>query len=135
MSSTPSIHRPAAPEYFFAEGCFIAEWWNASADPDVSVARARVEPGVTTRWHRLRGTVERYLILEGRGRVEVGDNPPEPVGPGAVVLIPPGVRQRIANVGEGDLIFLAVCTPRFSPAAYDDIEEFERASNAGRPPD
>ena len=76
MSPTPSIHHPTAPEYFFAEGCFITEWWNAPADPDVSVARARVEPGVTTRWHRLRGVVERYLILEGQGRVEVGDQPP-----------------------------------------------------------
>ncbi len=135
MASTPLIHHPAASEYFFAEGCHITEWWNASADPDVSVARARVEPGVITRWHRLRGIVERYLILEGRGRVEVGDNPPEPVGPGAVVLIPPGVRQRIANLGEVDLLFLAVCTPRFSPAAYDDIEEFARASRPGRQPD
>ena len=88
-----------ATEYFFAEGGFITEWWNSTADPAVSVARARVKPGVTTRWHRLRDVTERYLILEGRGRVEVGDVPPEEVGPGAGVLIPPGVRQRITNTG------------------------------------
>lgn len=29
-------------------------------------------PGVTTRWHRVKGTSERYVILEGKGRVEVG---------------------------------------------------------------
>lgn len=116
------VHRPAATERFFAEGCFIAERWNSTADPDVSVARARVEPGVTTRWHRLRGVTERYLILEGRGRVEVGDGPPEDVGPGDVVLIPPETRQRIANTGEADLIFLAVCTPRFTLAGYEDAE-------------
>jgi len=39
-------------------------------------------------WHRPRGITERYVILEGRGRVEVGDLPPEEVEPGAVVLIP-----------------------------------------------
>ena len=70
--AVPLLRRPPAPEYFFAEGCFITEWWNSTADAAVSVARARVEPGVTTRWHRLRGVTERYLILEGQGRVEVG---------------------------------------------------------------
>ena len=118
----PLIHHPTATEYFFAEGCFITEWWNAPADVEVSVARARVEPGVTTRWHRLRGITERYVILEGRGRVEVGDGPPADVGPGAGVLVPPGVRQRITNTDNTDLIFLAVCTPRFTPAGYEDVE-------------
>jgi mannose-6-phosphate isomerase-like protein (cupin superfamily) len=116
------IQHPTASEYFFVEGCLITEWWNTAMDPAVSLARARVEPGVTTRWHRLRGVTERYLILEGQGRVEVGDLPPEAVGPGAVVLIPPGTRQRIANTGGVDLIFLALCTPRFTPAGYEDVE-------------
>jgi len=118
----PLIQHPAAFESFFAEGCFVTEWWNAPHDAEVSVARARVEPGVTTRWHRLRNTTERYLILEGRGRVEVGDGPPEAVGPGAGVLIPPGVRQRITNTGHTDLIFLAICTPRFTLAGYEDLD-------------
>ena len=53
------MHHGSVAEYFFAEGCFITEWWNTSADEAVSVARARVEPGATTRWHRLRGATER----------------------------------------------------------------------------
>ncbi|MFZ1828656.1 MAG: cupin domain-containing protein [Candidatus Competibacteraceae bacterium] len=122
MTPHSFIHHPTATESFFAEGCFITEEWNTSADEAVSVARARVEPGVTTRWHCLRGVTERYLILEGRGRVEVGDEPPEDVGPGAGVLIPPGVRQRITNTGDADLIFLAICTPRFTLAVYEDVE-------------
>jgi mannose-6-phosphate isomerase-like protein (cupin superfamily) len=65
---------------------------------------------------------ERYLILEGQGHVEVGDLPPEDVGPGAVVLIPPGARQHITNAGGADLIFLAICTPRFTRAGYEDLE-------------
>lgn len=118
----PLIQHPTASEYFFTEGCFITEWWNSPGDAEVSVARARVKAGVTTRWHRLQGATERYLILDGRGRVEVDGLPPEDVGPGAVVLIPPGVRQRITNTGSTDLIFLAVCTPRFSRAIYQDLE-------------
>lgn len=114
-------HHPAR-EYFFREGCFITELSNGPDDPAVSLARARVEPGRTTAWHALRDTVERYLILEGRGLVEVGDQPACPVGPGDVVLIPSGCRQRIANAGSADLVFLAVCSPRFSPENYLDLE-------------
>jgi mannose-6-phosphate isomerase-like protein (cupin superfamily) len=126
MNPSARIHHSEAIEYFFREGCFITEWWNAPADDAVSVARARVAPGATIRWHRLRDVTERYLILEGRGRVEVGDLPPENVGPGAVALIPPGVRQRITNTGDTDLIFLALCTPRFTPAGYEDLDPDSR---------
>ncbi|MDF9392352.1 MULTISPECIES: cupin domain-containing protein [Methylococcus] len=116
------IHHRSAREYYFDERCYITEWWNSAADAEVSVARARVEPGVTTRLHRLRDTTERYLILEGQGRVEIEGLAPSAVGPGDAVLIPPGVSQRIANTGAGDLVFLAICTPRFTPAAYEDLD-------------
>ena len=91
-------------------------------DTPVSIARARVEPGVTTRLHRLQGIAERYCILTGRGRVRIGELPPSLVVPGDIVYIPPGCPQSISNVGDTDLIFLAVCTPRFDPEAYEDIE-------------
>jgi len=109
-------------EFHISEGCFIAEWSNTPEDPAVSIARARVPPGVTTRWHRLRGTTERYVILEGRGRAYVGDREPQDVLPGDVVRIAPACRQRIANTGERDLIFLAICTPRFVQEAYEELE-------------
>ena len=108
-------------EFYISEGCFITEWWNTPDDPAASVARARVPPGVTTRWHRLAGTPERYVILEGIGLASVGKLE-RVVNPGDVVLIPPGCAQRIANTGQGDLVFLAVCTPRFTPEAYEEIE-------------
>lgn len=117
-------------EYFFKEGCFITELHNTAADPAVSVARARVAPGCTTRWHLLTGIRERYLILQGSGQVEIGDAGPRTVGPGDTVLIEPGIRQRITNTGSSDLLFLAVCTPRFVGEAYTDIED--ELSLAGR---
>jgi mannose-6-phosphate isomerase-like protein (cupin superfamily) len=109
-------------EFFTPEGCYILELSNSPADPEASIARARVAPGATTRWHRVRKTVERYLILEGKGRAEVGSLLPREVNPGDVVLIPPDCRQRITNTGERDLVFLCVCTPRFIPEAYEDLE-------------
>lgn len=112
----------AAAEYDTEERCAILELSNVADDPAVSVARARVAPGVVTAWHRLHGTAERYLILEGRGRVELDGLAPAEVGPGDVVAIPALCAQRIANVGDGDLVFLAICTPRFVPACYEALE-------------
>jgi mannose-6-phosphate isomerase-like protein (cupin superfamily) len=109
-------------EYFFEEGCYIIEQLNSDCDPALSIARARVTPGRTTHWHCLHNTVERYQILSGTGLVEVGDQPAAAVHPGDTVIIPAGMRQRIHNPGEDDLIFLALCTPRFVPEHYQDLE-------------
>ena len=112
----------ASREYDTAERCAINELSNHEGDPGVSVARARVAPGVTTRWHRLRGITERYVMLEGRATVEVEGLAAAVVGPGDVVCIPAGARQRIRNDGPHDLVFLAICTPRFVPQAYEDVD-------------
>lgn len=134
VSQTPvaMIVRAAAhQEFWFEEGCFITEWLNHPDDPALSVARARVTPGVTTRLHRLEGTAERYVILQGVGRIELvgpdqalksGDHTVSDLEVGDVVVIPPGVSQRITNIGQSDLIFLALCTPRFQRGAYVDAE-------------
>ncbi|MFD2111769.1 cupin domain-containing protein [Thiorhodococcus fuscus] len=130
---SPSVHSPReGDEFYIAEGCYILESWNRDEDPDVSIARARVVPGVTTRLHRLEGIVERYLMLSGRGRVEVEGLEPRLVGPGDLVVIPAGAGQRIANLGETDLVFYAICTPRFVQRAYQDIdpEPFPEAAPA-----
>ncbi len=116
-------HQNLSNEFCTSEKCYITELSNTPDDPDVSIARAKVEPGVTTRWHRLKGTVERYYIVNGTGRVEVGKLSPKEVKPGDIVLIPPMCRQRITNIGSEDLVFLAICTPRFSNDAYKDIED------------
>jgi len=111
-----------AAESATPERCFIIETSNREdRDDRLSIARARVTPGITTKLHYVDGE-ERYIIAEGTGRVEIGDLAPQEVGPGDVVLIPPGVRQRITNVGRVDLIFYCVCTPRFEQAAYHSLE-------------
>lgn len=122
MTQPCIFHNDATVEYYFEERCHITELWNSPDDGAASIASARVEPGVTTRLHRLNGVTERYVILEGEGRFEVGTLAPEIVRAGDVVIIPPGTAQRITNAGSGDLIFLAVCTPRFTPAIYEDID-------------
>ena len=119
LSRTPAVHHAVeAREYFFEEGCDILELLNDPDHPEASIARARVPTGTTTRWHHLEGIAEHYVVTEGLGRVEVGNAPPREVRPGDVVRIPPGVRQRIASIGPGDLVFLAVCVPRFRIEHY-----------------
>lgn len=118
----------ASREFLTPERCWILEIANDPADEAVSVARARVPPGVTTEWHEVRSTEERYLILSGRGRVDVGDRLSARVEAGDVVRIPADTPQRIANVGSDDLVFLCICTPRFRAERYvtrPDLEERE----------
>jgi mannose-6-phosphate isomerase-like protein (cupin superfamily) len=122
MRATPVGRNEAAMEFLTAERCFILEIYNTSNDETLSIARARVPPGVTTALHAVEGTTERYIIAEGRGRVEVGEMPSAEVGPGDVVVIPPGTRQRIRNLGSTDLIFYCVCTPRFRRKNYRSLE-------------
>jgi len=109
-------------EYFFKEGCYINELSNSVEDEQVSIAKARVKPKVRTKWHSLNNTVERYVILEGMGEVEIGDSPPVQVSKGDVVIIPAKSRQRILNIGNSDLVFLAICSPRFKEANYVALE-------------
>lgn len=117
------VHRAhPGDEYFFREGCYILESWNTVDDPALSIAQARVAPGKSTRWHRLDGVTERYLITAGTGLAEVGSAQGVHVSTGDVVLIPAGERQRITNTGDGDLILYALCTPRYTPDCYEDLD-------------
>jgi len=112
----------ASLEYETDERCHIIEVANDSGDEQLSIARARVDAGVTTAWHRLNGISERYIIISGKGLVEVEDIEATRVEPGDVVRIPAGKAQRIANTGDEQLIFYAVCVPPFSEQAYINLE-------------
>ena len=109
-------------EYFSDEGCYILELANTASDTEVSIARARVAPGVTTKKHRLVSTTERYVLLNGRGVVHIEGMPDHEVGPGDVVVIPPNVVQSISNIGTEDLVFHCVCSPRFEWDNYQSLE-------------
>ena len=93
---------------------FSAEptYWKDASDTAASIAQ----------WHRLRGVVERYLIIDGSGLAQVGESIAQPVGPGDVVVIPSEVRQRIENTGTSDLVFYCICSPRFTPDCYESLE-------------
>lgn len=108
-------------EFWTGERCWITELLNRDEFPEVSIARTRVEPGITTELHAL-SVSEWYLIESGCGRMFVGDEPPYEVAPGDVVTIPKHVAQKIENHGARDLVFLCVCAPRFSQKCYTSLE-------------
>lgn len=111
----------AKPEVYTRERCFISELLNSNRWAEVSVARCRVEPGITTELHAL-SVDEWYVIERGTGRMTVGGDDPFDVGPGDCVAIPNGVPQQIENPGVADLVFLCVCAPRFSRECYNSLE-------------
>ena len=105
------------------ERCFILESTTPADDAKVTIARARVEPGVTTALHSLDQVNERYLIVSGMGEVNLGE-PGEwtEVRSGDVVAIPAGTPQCIRNTGDADLIFYCICSPPFTPGCYRNLE-------------
>ena len=113
------------PEFFTDERCYITELLNCDESPEVSLAIARVKPGVTTQLHRLIGVAESYVLLRGSGVAEV-EHQRFPVKAGDKVIVPAGAPQRITNDGEIDLEFYCVCSPRFEPACYVNLESADR---------
>ncbi len=109
------------PESYFEEDCFIAELLNSPDCPGLSIARARVEPGVSTMLHRVRGADEIYYLLSGEGEVEIDGKIIGTMHSGDLLRIPADAAQRITNTGREDLIFLAICAPRFEAGRYEVV--------------
>jgi len=109
-------------EFLTEEDCYILEILNETDDRSQSIARARIEPGITTKWHQLKDTSEVFYILSGEGRVEIGDEKFWEVKAGDVVRIPANTPQRMVNVGTKDLLFLCFCTPAFGEESYEALE-------------
>ena len=77
-----------------------------------SLAEASLEVGQSTQRHYHAETEEIYVVLEGRGEMEVeGDR--RAVGAGEAVLIPPGAWHELRATG-GALRFLCCCAPPYS---------------------
>jgi mannose-6-phosphate isomerase-like protein (cupin superfamily) len=79
-----------------------------------SLAEIVFEPGRSSFEHHHRATEEVYHILAGAGEMTL-DGTSQPIGPGDTVVIVPGVKHRLRNVGTSDLVIMAICVPAFSP--------------------
>lgn len=106
-------------ETYIDEDCYIVEVVNEESQ-DISIARSRVLPGVTTILHSLNKTKEFYYILEGSGLMYINGREAQ-LKKGDCVVIEPDIPQRITNNGHVDLIFLCICQPRFQFDNYKDL--------------
>ncbi|MDF1698741.1 MAG: cupin domain-containing protein [Saprospiraceae bacterium] len=120
----PHLIQPnESKEFFTSERCHILELLNNhDTTAPFSIARARVEPGVTTAWHRLNGIKEYYYILEGRGFIELGENEGFEVQKNDLIKIDENMAQRIKNTGDEDLLFLCLCNPPFTDENYEEFD-------------
>ena len=77
-----------------------------------SLAEARLPPGGSTAPHHHPETEEIYYILEGEGRMQIGDDVRN-VSVGDAIAIPPGEIHTITNTGQVVLKFLCCCAPGY----------------------
>jgi len=116
------VKATAKGEFWTDERCYITELSNTERSPASSLAIARVEAGVTTQLHSLTGITETYIVIAGSGNMEVSGEAFE-IGAGDQVVVPAGASQRITAAGTTELRFYCMCTPRFIPASYVNLEK------------
>jgi mannose-6-phosphate isomerase-like protein (cupin superfamily) len=75
-----------------------------------SLAEASLDDGQATERHYHAATEEIYVVLEGRGEMEV-DGARREVGPGDAVLIPPGAWHELRAAEP--MRFLCCCAPPY----------------------
>ena len=80
----------------------------AADSPGASIHVVEIHADARAHYHL--GRTDYYVVIEGEGAVEL-DGKREPVAPGTVVMIPPGVRHRAL----GPLKIVNVVVPAFDP--------------------
>lgn len=80
-----------------------------------SLAHIVIAPGKASTRHYHKASEETYYLLSGVGEVVI-DGQTFTLRPGEACLIETGETHQIFNHGEGDLEFLAVCAPAWTPA-------------------
>jgi len=86
---------------------------NDAIEMNYSIAHAIVLVGEKSLPHILHGRSEVYYILSGMGEVHINEER-QVMEKGDTVFIPAGACQWIENVGEVDLVFLAMVSPPWS---------------------
>jgi len=81
-----------------------------------SLAEAIVLPGKATDEHYHMQSEEIYYIIRGKGLMKIGDEKRE-VCEGDGIVIEPGMKHKIWNTSDSDLVFLCCCSPAYT---HDD---------------
>jgi quercetin dioxygenase-like cupin family protein len=71
----------------------------------------RLAPGQASTRHRHTTQTELYVVLEGTGRMRIGDDEPLTLAPLSTVLVDPGEVRQVFNDTDDDALWLVVGTP------------------------
>lgn len=83
-------------------------WVGEDVDPDaLSVHISAVEPGGRAHPPHTHGGVECFFMLEGRGRMEIGEDRIE-LGPNDGVIIQPDTLHGLVNVGDTPMRYMVI---------------------------
>jgi quercetin dioxygenase-like cupin family protein len=82
----------------------------------------RLRPGQASTRHRHSSQEELYVLLEGRGRIRIGEEALE-LGPLDTLLVEPSTVRQIFNDTDADALWLVVGAP---PEAANTLEMSER---------
>ncbi|MDD5686763.1 MAG: cupin domain-containing protein [Elusimicrobia bacterium] len=109
-------HLKSCPSFIAGDNTILRELLHpdkADLNLRYSLAHAVLKPGKTSQPHKLK-TSEVYYILEGKGKMHIG-NESKDVFPSQAIYIPPNTKQYIKNTGKTDLKFLCIVDPAWRP--------------------
>ena len=93
---------------------------------NLTVTWVDVPPGSEQRAHSHEDAEQVYVIVRGRGRMQVAGDVEE-VGEGDLVFIPPATRHGIVNDGPETLVYVAAASP---PVSMDELYSTELSPGA-----
>ena len=83
----------------------------------------RLGPGQASTKHRHFKQEELYVLLEGRGRIRIGDMDPLTLEPLDTLLVPPAVVRQVFNDTNADALWLVVGVPAEAASTLEMTEE------------
>jgi quercetin dioxygenase-like cupin family protein len=86
-----------------------------SVDGQYEMILGTVQAGGAASRHRHEVQTQVVYVLDGKGLAELGNSPPVDVGPGSVVIIPPGVEHYMENTSDGVMHVIVVYSPPLTP--------------------
>ena len=72
----------------------------------------RLEPGQASTRHRHASEEELYVLLEGEGRIRIGDSEPLTLAPMDALVVDPRTTRQVFNDTEADALWLVVGAPK-----------------------
>jgi mannose-6-phosphate isomerase-like protein (cupin superfamily) len=76
----------------------------------LSLAEVSIAPDGGAREHYHLQMEEVYYLLKGQAQLTINDDT-RIVKPGDAIVIPPGARHKIVNIGASDVVMIVACAP------------------------